>query len=156
MARKRYRSGIGINIYIGTSLFALASAVAILIWAFLQNEQYRAFKNDTVELASGPKSFLTTEYNGETTPLSKQSFSKIFLLMTNGRRSVSMGGEILDAFTIHFVNLVDKGEMTISKTSTPYMKVTFATEAKNKNYTFWFQCAAGYGSMLKIATTPAG
>lgn len=154
MARKRYSSGAGSKILIWSVFAVLFVAVVALIFTVVQTARFSNFKRELAGISGEVKSKISAEYQGEIYEVTKKDFSRIYsLLIGGGRRDSLDGAKITDTVTIRFSAIGKEGEMTISQTDTEYYEVYY--KSGDSAYTYWFNCAVGYKSILKLAGVPA-
>lgn len=154
MAKTRYRSGIGSKVLIWSVFLVLFVAVVALIFAVAQNDRFNSFKRELSGISGGVKSRISAEYQGEIYEITKKDFSHIYSFLTGSRRLDSLNGaKITDTVTIRFTDIGREGELTIAKTDTEYLETHY--KSNDSEYTYWFKCASGYKSILRLAGVPA-
>ncbi|MGI6150373.1 MAG: hypothetical protein ACOYIR_00235 [Christensenellales bacterium] len=153
MAKSRYSSGIGTKIFIGSAVGILLLAVVLMIFSLSKSGRFNSFKKELTAISGGVKSKIFVEYRGETSEITKKEFGRVYALLISARRRDHVGGaKITDTCSIHISNIGgEEGVLTIDKTDTEYIKVTY--QSSKSEYIYWFQCA--FGSILNLAGATA-
>jgi len=153
MARNKYRTGLTSKVLIGVVGVILFASVVMLIVTISKNNRFNGFKNELSHLSGSGEYSMTAEYKGGTYEATVDGMSHLYSFLSNASRNEGMNSaKILDAVTVRFSGTEDEAVLTLSQTDAEYVKVTL--DSGSENYTYWFKCAVGYRSLLKLTGAP--